>query len=77
VLSGEATHTNFIVIGLTQISEESVFKQVYSSTCSTRELSINMTTILNVVKEGILIAWRKTTITHFITYLPNLISCGF
>jgi 5-keto 4-deoxyuronate isomerase len=27
----------------TKISEESVFKQVYSSTCSTKELSISMT----------------------------------
>jgi hypothetical protein len=38
----------------TKISEESVFKQVYSSTCSTKELSISMTTILHVVKEGLL-----------------------
>ena len=38
----------------TKISEESVFKQVYSSTCSTKELSISMTIILHVVKEGLL-----------------------
>ena len=39
----------------TKISEESVFKQVYSSTCSTKELSISMTKILySVVKGGLL-----------------------
>ena len=34
----------------TKFSEESVFKQVYSSTCSTKELSISMTKILHAVK---------------------------
>ena len=38
----------------TTISEESVFKQVYSSTCSTNELSIRMTKILHAVKGGLL-----------------------
>ena len=38
----------------TKISEESVFKQVYSSTCSTKELSISMTAILHAVKGGLL-----------------------
>ena len=38
----------------TKISEESLFKQVYSSTCSTKELSISMTTILYAVKGGLL-----------------------
>jgi hypothetical protein len=37
----------------TTISEESVFKQVYSSTCSTNELSISMTKILHAVKGGL------------------------
>ena len=38
----------------TKISEESVFKQVYSSTCSTKELSIGMTTIVHAVNGGLL-----------------------
>ena len=38
----------------TKISEESVFKQVYSSTCSTKELSISMTTMLHAVKGGLI-----------------------
>ena len=38
----------------TKILKESVFKQVYSSTCSTKELSICMTTILHAVKGGLL-----------------------
>ena len=38
----------------TKISEESVFKQVYSSTCSTKELSKSMTTMLHAVKGGLL-----------------------
>jgi hypothetical protein len=38
----------------TTISEESVFRQVYSSTCSTKELSISMTNILHVVNGGLL-----------------------
>jgi hypothetical protein len=38
----------------TKISEESVFKQVYSSTFSTKELSIGMTTIVHAVKGGLL-----------------------
>jgi hypothetical protein len=37
-----------------KISEESVFKQVYSSTCSTIELSTSMTKILHAVKGGLL-----------------------
>ena len=37
-----------------QITEESVFRQLYSSTCSTKELSITMTTILHAVKGGLL-----------------------
>ena len=41
-------------IELAPIPQVYTLKQVYSSTCSTRELSINMTTILNVVKEGLL-----------------------
>ena len=38
----------------TKISEESVFKQGYSSTCSTKELSISMTTMLHAVKGGLI-----------------------
>ena len=38
----------------TNISEESVFRQVYSSTCSTKELSISMTKIVHAVKGGLL-----------------------
>ena len=38
----------------TKISEESVFRQVYSSTCLTKELSISMTEILHAVKGGLL-----------------------
>ena len=38
----------------TKISEESVFEQVYSSTCSTKELSKSMTKILHAVKGGLL-----------------------
>ena len=38
----------------TKISEESVFKQVHSFTCSTQELSISMTKILHAVKGGLL-----------------------
>jgi hypothetical protein len=38
----------------TKISEESVYKQVYSSTCSTKELSISMTKIVHAVKGGLL-----------------------
>ena len=38
----------------TKISQESLFKQVYSSTCSTKELSISMNTILHAVKGGLL-----------------------
>ena len=34
----------------TKSSEESVFKKVHSSTCSTKELSISMTKILHAVK---------------------------
>ena len=37
-----------------QISEESVFRQVYSSTCSTKEQSISMTKIVHAVKGGVL-----------------------
>ena len=33
---------------------ESVFRQVYSSTCSTKELSISMTTFVHAVKRGLL-----------------------
>jgi hypothetical protein len=42
----------------TKISEASVFKQVYSSTCSTKELSISMTKILHAVK-GRIINWQN------------------
>ena len=38
----------------TKISEESVFRQVYSSTCSTKELSITMTRIVHAVKGRLL-----------------------
>ena len=38
----------------TKISEESVFRQVYSSTCSTQELSISMTKFVHAVKRGLL-----------------------
>ena len=38
----------------TKISEESVFRQVYSSTCSTKELSITMTKIVHAVKGRLL-----------------------
>jgi hypothetical protein len=38
----------------TKISEESVFRQVYSSTCLTKELSISMTKILHAVIGGLL-----------------------
>ena len=38
----------------TKISEESVFREVYSSTCSTKELSITMTKIVHAVKGGLL-----------------------
>ena len=38
----------------TKISEESVFRKVYSSTCSTKELSISMTKMLHAVKWGLL-----------------------
>jgi hypothetical protein len=34
----------------TKISEGSVFREVYSSTCSTKELSITMTKIVHAVK---------------------------
>ena len=37
----------------TEISEEPVFKQVYSSTCSTNEISISMTKIVHAVKGGL------------------------
>ena len=37
-----------------QISEGSVFRQVYSSTCSTKEQSISMTKIVHAVKRGVL-----------------------
>ena len=37
-----------------QITEESVFRQLYSSTCSTKELSITITKILHAVKGGLL-----------------------
>jgi hypothetical protein len=39
---------------VTKILEDSVFKQVYSSTCSTKELSISMTAILHAVKGELL-----------------------
>ena len=42
-----------------KISEESVFKQIYSSTCSTKELSISMTRILHAVKGGLLLYCDK------------------
>ena len=38
----------------TKISKESVIRQVYSSTCSTKKLSISMTKILHAVKGGLL-----------------------
>ena len=38
----------------TKISEESVFRQVYSSTCLTKELSISMNKILHAVNGGLL-----------------------
>ena len=38
----------------TKISEESVFRQVYSSTCLTKELSISMTKIVHAVIGGLL-----------------------
>ena len=38
----------------TKISEESVFRKVYSSTCSTKELFISMTKMLHAVKEELL-----------------------
>ena len=43
----------------TKISEESVFKQVYSSTCSTKVLSISMITMLHAVKGGLLSYYDK------------------
>ena len=43
----------------TKISEESVFRQVYSSTCSTKELSITMTKIMHTVKGRLLSLWQS------------------
>jgi hypothetical protein len=49
VLSGEATNTNYAdAVLLIDV------KQVYSSTCSTKELSISMTAILHAVKGELL-----------------------
>ena len=38
---------------------------------------VRFTRVLVNIKFFILLVWRYTTITHFITYLPNLISCVF
>ena len=46
----------------TKISEESVFRKVYSSTCSTKELSIHaisITKIVHAVKGGLLLYCDK------------------
>jgi hypothetical protein len=63
----------------TKISEESVFKQVYSSTYSTKELSINMTKILHAVKGGLLSycdkVYEYSVMTWMTCDLPKCLLC--
>jgi hypothetical protein len=54
----------------TKISEESVFKQVYSSTCSAKDLSISMTKSVHAVKGGLLSYCDTQALVSFEKYMP-------